>query len=185
MVSVEEQLYTVEEYFDFCEAHEGLYEYVNGEIIGMAGETPIANEIAGNIHYFFRTILKGEPFKTYQNAVKLMLGKGKIYRIPDMMVIHKEGVEAKFVKQPALIVEVLSESSMDTDRRKKLAEYCAIESLQYYLIVSQDMSLIEMYRRVDKKWEFEFYTNVSDNINLSFFETILPLSDIYENVEFE
>ena len=42
-----------------------------------------------------------------------------------------------------------------------------------------------MYRRVDKKWEFEFYTNLSDNINLSFFETILPLNDMYENVEFE
>jgi Uma2 family endonuclease len=35
MVAVEEQLYTVEEYFDFCEVHEGLYEYVNGEIIEM------------------------------------------------------------------------------------------------------------------------------------------------------
>jgi Uma2 family endonuclease len=185
MVAVEEQLYTVDEYFDFCEVHEGLYEYVNGEIIEMAGETPIANLIAGNIHYFFRTVLKGRPFLMFQNAVKLMLGKGKIYRIPDMMVIHKEGVEAKSVKQPALIVEVLSESSMDTDRRKKLAEYCAIDSLQYYLIVSQDMSLIEMYRRVDKKWEFEFYTNLSDNISLSFFETILPLNDVYENVEFE
>ena len=185
MVAVEEQLYTVEEYFDFCETHEGLYEYVNGEIIEMAGETPVSNEIAGNIHYFFRTILKGKPFKTYQNAVKLMLGKGKTYRIPDMMVIHKEGVETKAVRKPALIVEVLSESSMDTDRRKKLAEYCAIESLQYYLIVSQDMSLIEMYRRVDKKWEFEFYTNLSDNINLPFFEALLSLSEIYENVEFE
>jgi Uma2 family endonuclease len=185
MVAVEEQLYTVDEYFDFCEVHEGLYEYVNGEIIEMAGETPVANEIAGNIHYFFRTILKGKPFKTYQNAEKLMLGKGEIYRIPDMMVIHQEGVETKSVKQPALIVEVLSESSMDTDRRKKLAEYCAIDSLQYYLIVSQDMSLIEMYRRVGKKWEFEFYTNLPDNISLSFFETTLPLHDVYENVEFE
>ena len=42
-----------------------------------------------------------------------------------------------------------------------------------------------MYRRVGKKWEFEFYTNLSDNINLSFFETVLPLNDVYENVEFE
>ena len=185
MVAVEEQLYTVEEYFDFCETHEGLYEYVNGEIIEMAGETPIANLIAGNIHYFFRTVLKGRPFLMFQNAVKLMLGKGKVYRIPDMMVIHKEGVETKAVRKPALIVEVLSESSMDTDRRKKLAEYCAIESLQYYLIVSQDMSLIEMYRRVDKKWEFEFYTNLSDSIDLTFFEAFLSLNEIYENVEFE
>ncbi len=183
MVAVEEQLYTVEEYFDFCEVHEGLYEYVNGEIIEMAGETPIANEIAGNIHYFFRTILKGKPFKTYQNAVKLMLGKGKIYRIPDMMVIHKEGVEAKSVKQPALIVKILSEGTKDMDRRVKLVGYCQIESLQYYLIVSQDMSLIEMYRRVGKKWEFEFYTNHSDIINLSFFDTLLSLNDVYENVK--
>jgi Uma2 family endonuclease len=184
MVAVTEQLYTVEEYFDFCEAHEGLYEYVNGEIIEMPGETPIANLIAGNIHYFFRTILKGRPFLMFQNAVKLMLGKGKIYRIPDMMVIHKEGVEAKAVRKPALIVEVLSESTKDTDRRVKLVEYCQIESLQYYLIVSQDMSLIEMYRRVGKKWEFEFYTNLSDKIELPYFEAILPLDDVYENVEF-
>ncbi len=42
-----------------------------------------------------------------------------------------------------------------------------------------------MYCRVGKKWEFEFCTNLSDDINLSFFETILPLDDVYENVEFE
>lgn len=185
MVAVEEQIYTVEEYFDFCEIHEGLYEYVNGEIIEMAGETPVANLIAGNIHYFFRTVLKGRPFLMFQNAVKLMLGEGKTYRIPDMMVIHKEGVESKSVRQPALIVEVLSEGTKDIDRRVKLVEYCQIESLQYYLIISQDMCLIEIYRRVDKKWEFEFYTNLSDNISFSFFDTVLPLNDVYENVEFE
>jgi hypothetical protein len=40
-----------------------------------------------------------------------------------------------------------------------------------------------MYRRVGKKWEFEFYTNLSDNISLPFFDTLLPLNEVYENVE--
>jgi len=58
----------------------------------LAGETSIANLIAGNIHYIFSTFLKGRLFLMFQNAVKLMLSNGKTYRFLDMMVIHKEVV---------------------------------------------------------------------------------------------
>ena len=50
MQAVAEKLYTTEEYFAFCEKNEGRFEYVNGEIIEMSGESVAANQIAGNIH---------------------------------------------------------------------------------------------------------------------------------------
>ncbi|WP_229598692.1 Uma2 family endonuclease [Runella limosa] len=45
MQAVAEKLYTTEEYFAFCEKNEGRFEYVNGEIIEMSGESVAANQV--------------------------------------------------------------------------------------------------------------------------------------------
>ena len=45
MQAVAEQLCTTEEYFAFCEKNEGRFEYVNGVIIEMLGESVAANQV--------------------------------------------------------------------------------------------------------------------------------------------
>ncbi len=44
MEAVAEKLHSLEEYFEFCETHEGRFEYVNGEITEMSGESVTANQ---------------------------------------------------------------------------------------------------------------------------------------------
>lgn len=185
MELVAPKLYSAEEYLLLEEQSFERNEFVNGEIIPMAGETPTANEVASNFIVFFKLSLKGKPFKAYGHDVKLMIGGGKTFRYPDMMVVNKEGVAKKWVTHPVLIVEVLSESTEKTDRDKKRVEYCSLPTTQYYLIVHQDEPCVEVFRRNDKKWEFEFYTNLSDHIELPYFEIVISLNEIYEGIEFE
>ncbi len=179
---VAEKLNTVQEYFDFCETHEGRYEFIDGEIIEMSGESTIANEIAGNIHFFFRVLLEDKPFKMYQNAVKLMVQEGRKYRIPDFQIIHESGNKVKYATEPILIVEVLSDSTANVDRHIKLAEYSGITSLQYYLIIDQDNCFVEMFVRDGNRWYVEFYTELSESVKLPYFDTQLPLSTIYKKI---
>ncbi|CAG4988855.1 hypothetical protein DYBT9275_00173 [Dyadobacter sp. CECT 9275] len=83
MEAIVEKLYTLEEYFSFSESHEGRFEFVNGEIVEMSGESVTANQIAGNISYYLRGYLEEQPYIFVQNAVKLQVEAGKIFRIPD------------------------------------------------------------------------------------------------------
>jgi Uma2 family endonuclease len=86
------------------------------------------------------------------------------------------------VHQAVLIAEVLSPSTEKTDRNDKLKEYSKIPSVQYYLLVSQEEAIIEIYRRNGDIFEYLFFTEKTDVINLPFLEAKFTLEDIYKNI---
>jgi len=184
MEAVAERLYSLEEYFAFCETHEGRFEFVNGEIIEMSGETTTSNRIAGNIHRYLDKVLEDGKYELYQNAVKLRIEEGKVFRIPDFLICEEQGDAIQYTTLPLLIVEVLSESTAKVDKFDKLREYSRIGSLQYYLIVAQARCSIEVYIREGERWYIEGYDKLEDVIKLSFFDTELPVSAIYKKVVF-
>ncbi|MBO9615248.1 MAG: Uma2 family endonuclease [Dyadobacter sp.] len=184
MEAVAERLYSLEEYFAFCETHEGRFEFVNGEIIEMAGETTTSNRIAGNIHFQLRSILQNGAYEFYQNDVKLKLEDGKVVRLPDFMICEEKGDAVRYTTFPLLIVEVLSESTAKTDRVEKLREYSSDPSLQYYLIIEQTKCQIEMYVRDGERWNIEFYDKMEDVVKLPYFNAELSLSVVYRKVKF-
>lgn len=184
MEAVAAKLYTVEEYFAFCEKNEGRFEYINGEIIEMSGESVAANQIAGNIHFYLRGLLEEQPFIFVQNAVKLQVRGGKAFRIPDFFIFHETGNQKKYATEPIFIVEVLSESSYNTDRVTKLAEYTQISTLEYYLIIEQEECLVEVFNREGKRWYVDFYNDLNETIELPALNVKLPMSVIYKKINF-
>lgn len=185
MEAVAEKLYTLEEYFAFCETQEGRFEFVNGEIIEMSGESVAANQIAGNIHFYLRGKLEDGPYIFVQNAVKLQVKEEKIFRIPDFLIFKETGNNLKYATDPVLIVEVLPGSTAKTDRTTKLNEYRLIPSLQYYLIVEQESCFVEIYIREGERWYVELYDKIEENINLPHFNISLPLRSIYKKINFQ
>ncbi len=182
MEAVAEKLYTVEEYFAFCEKNEGRFEYVNGKIIEMPEESVAANQIAGNIHRYMGNLLEDQPFIFVQNAVKLQVRGGKAFRIPDFFIFYETGNQKKYATEPIFIVEVLSESSINTDRVTKLAEYTQIPTLQYYLIIEQEECLVEVFNREGKRWYVDFYSDLNETIELPALNVKLPMSVIYKKI---
>lgn len=185
MEAVAEKLYTLEEYLAFCETHEGRFEFVSGEIIEMSGESVTANQIAGNIHFYLRGRLEDKPYIFVQNAVKLQVKEGKVFRIPDFLLFKESGNKFKYATEPVLIVEVLSESTAKIDKTTKLNEYRLLPSLQYYLIVEQESCLIEMYIREGERWYVEFYDKLDEAISLPYFGVEIPVNTIYKKIVFQ
>ncbi|GGM75156.1 hypothetical protein GCM10010967_03400 [Dyadobacter beijingensis] len=184
MEAVAEKLYSLEEYFAFCESHEGRFEFVNGEIIEMAGETTTSNRIAGNIHRHLGNALQAGQYEFYQNDVKLKLEEGRVVRLPDFMICEEDGDAIRYTTLPLLIVEVLSESTARIDRVDKLREYSADPSLIYYLIIEQTKCSVEMHIRDGERWYVEFYDKMEDVIKLPYFNAELPLIAVYRKVRF-
>jgi len=184
MEAVARKCYTLEEYFAFCEMQEGRFEFINGEIMEMMAESVTASQITGNIHFYLHGFLEDKPYIFVQNAVKLQVKEGKIFRIPDFLIFKESGNKFKYATEPILIVEVLSESTAKTDRTTKLNEYRLIPSLQYYLIVEQESCLVEMYIREGERWYVEFYDHLDQVISLPYFEVKIPVNSIYKKVIF-
>ena len=185
MNAVAEQLYTVEEYFDFEKKSEIRHEFYEGQLIAMPGETTIANRIAYQLARFFDDLLgDSQNYLFFSHDVKLMVRERRIYRYSDFVVINAQGDHTNYVTEPVLVAEVLSDSTEDTDRERKKIEYFALPSLQYYLLIHQKEPLVELYSRQGAQWHFNFYVEQTDTIALAHFDTQLPLSDLYKKIRF-
>jgi Uma2 family endonuclease len=76
---------------------------------------------------------------------------------------------------------VLSDSSVRRDRVGKHSAYTALESLEVYLILSQQEALIDIYQRA-QSWQRERYQGLESEIQLAAFGLRLPLREVYADV---
>jgi Uma2 family endonuclease len=183
MLTVAEKIYTVEEYFELERNSEVKHEFVEGQLIEMPGEKRIANRVAGSIYALLLQLLNHKVFEIYIQDVKLSTVKNKRYRYPDVMVVPVvDDEDDDMVHQAIFIAEILSPSTEKTDRNEKLKEYSKIPSLQYYLLVSQEEAIIELYRRNGDIFEYTFFTEKTDAINFPFFDIKFTLDDIYKKI---
>jgi Uma2 family endonuclease len=83
---------------------------------------------------------------------------------------------------PTLIIEVLSPSTENHERGEKFERYKRIESLEYYLLVSQDQPLVEFWHRERERWMQTSMAGLDSTINLSSLGIHLPLSEVYDGV---
>ncbi len=188
LVEVSARIYSVEEYFEIENHSEIRHEFEDGILIPMPGETLNANEIAGNISATLRKELRQKGYRIFTHDIRTIVHERRLYRCPDLVITAANTIkDIRHVTEPVLIVEVLSESTEDIDRNKKFRQYTALPSLQYYLMIHQDMALIEFYQRKDnsKTFEFNFFDRLSETINLPVLGTSISMEDIYEGIEFE
>ena len=89
-------------------------------------------------------------------------------------------VDPDVVKQPKLIVEVLSNSTEREDRSDKFYAYRRLPSLEEYVLVTQDTRRVEVYRR-ETGWDLELYEN-EGGFNLRSVGLDLSIGDVYEGV---
>jgi Uma2 family endonuclease len=76
---------------------------------------------------------------------------------PDVQVTCAEEEEDDYCNsRPCLIIEVLSATTERADRTEKRVAYQLLESLQEYVLLSQEMPHVEIYRR-GQPWWCEFH----------------------------
>jgi Uma2 family endonuclease len=174
---------SVDEYLELLQTSDIRYEYVDGTLIPMPGESRKANALALNLVEALRKPLRAKGFDTFAHDVRTNVLKGRIYRFPDVVVTPADdNAETHAVNQPVLLAEVLSEGTQDVDRGAKLREYCALPSLQYYLLIAQHEVSVECYRRNGEVWEYLFFLTKTDVLDLPFFGVSLSLTDLYEGI---
>jgi Uma2 family endonuclease len=84
-----------------------------------------------------------------------------------------------------LVIEVLSPSIELYDRSRQFDLYRQIASLEEYVLVVQHSPRVEVFfRQSDASWLFNAYSGLDATAELRAVGISIPLSEIYEGVEF-
>lgn len=181
-VETSDKKYTVEEYIQHELNSPVRSEFINGQLFEMAGEKDINNEIAGNLYILLSTLLKSLGYFIYNHDVKVkVFGENKYY-YPDVFITRELKTESnKYIKsEPVLIIEVVSETTQVNDYVDKYIDYTKIPSLQYYIIIEPETTLITCYKRGENtEWVTSKYTRLDDVIMLDALHISFEVKQVY------
>lgn len=161
------------------------HEYVDGEVYAMSGTSKRHNRVAVNLLSELYSRLQGGPCEVFISDVKVFIEALNCFYYPDIVVTcDPEDNDDYFVNRPVLIVEVESPSTSLIDRREKLIAYRKLDSLREYLLLSQDSISAVLFRRDQNGEWWSEQPGPEDELRLESVGLSMPLSRLYEGVEF-
>ena len=86
------------------------------------------------------------------------------------------------IKDPFLIVEILSPSTERHDRRLKLPAYRQISTVQEIVLIASDGLYAELHRRSRAQWITEILRGAGARFTLTTLGIEIPLADLYEGI---
>ncbi|HEY9869161.1 MAG TPA: Uma2 family endonuclease [Candidatus Obscuribacterales bacterium] len=177
---------SVDEYLKLEETSTVRHEFLDGRVFAMVGSSEAHNAIVSNLNVLIANAIRGTGCRTFVADMKVRVEATNSFYYPDVMVTCEPFMATSLYKTaPRLIIEVLSPSTADIDRREKLLAYRLIESLQQYAIVYQDERTVEVYTRTsDRSWTLSVYHDRETLVLAPAPSTELSLSldSIYEGV---
>lgn len=181
---------TEAEYLEFEQDTEAKHEFANGEIIDMVGASRRHNVICTNTVANLHQQLRNRPCEIYQSDMRVQVRHANAYRYPDIVAVCDEPQFADTTPEsllnPTVLIEVLSPSTIETDRLLKLDEYRQIASVQEYLIIAQDNVRVEHHQRQsESSWLYTDVLELDSTITLTSLNCTLSLKDIYQRITFE
>ncbi|MDR4307127.1 Uma2 family endonuclease [Chelatococcus sambhunathii] len=179
---------TADEFLVWQQSQDQNYELVDGlpvlPLKSMTGASHSHDQVVINLIREFATQLRRKPCKPTTDDIALRIPAGNVRR-PDLMVecgeVDPKGAAAV---EPRLAVEVLSRSTMGTDRIRKVEEYKTIPSLAYILLVDTERPQITFYERAEEGWTVRFIDELDAAIELPEIECRLLTRDIFEGLPF-
>jgi Uma2 family endonuclease len=180
---------TPAQYLEMERASEVKSEYFHGYVQAMGGASLKHNIIASNIAVKVGQILEGKNCRMLQSEMRVGSPSSDSYMYPDALIVcgKPELEDDKFdtLKNPSVIFEIISPSTLLYDKGRKFFFYQRIPSLKEYIMIDSTEMLIQLGRKhPDESWRFEQISDPHGLLNITTIEFSLPLSEIYSGVGF-
>lgn len=157
-------------------------ELVDGRIVMMSNPTETHEQIVSNLGAPLKLAMDGRNCRTYLGGMRVQanddLGRFDGCR-PDIVVRCGPRSDRTWITDPVVVVEVLSPSTMDVDRGRKLWFYKSLASVSHILLIYTDQMRVEHYRRTDGDWSMEVLTRPGDDLVLDAVAYRIDLGRIY------
>jgi Uma2 family endonuclease len=179
--------FTEKEYLALELASDRKHEFIDGAIVAMAGATPPHNALAANVTAALVQLSRGKGCVTLTSDQRIHVPATGLYTYADVLVACGErrykNDNPPSLLNPAIIVEVTSDTSEDFDRGKKFLHYQSIAELRDYIIVSHTERRIDHYRRDGRQWTLS--SLATDGAPLPLLDASLSLVDVYADVDLD
>ena len=162
------------------------WELVEGRIVGMTNPTERHEQIVANVGVPLRLALAPRDCRVYFGGIRVQRSndvRGTNKPRPDLLVRCGPVSSNTYVTDPLVVVEVLSPSTIDTDRGEKLRFYKRLPTLTHIALIYQDQMRVEHYRRTDAGWDMRILTRPDDFLDFDAFACAISVADVYSGVE--
>ncbi|MCY7324122.1 MAG: Uma2 family endonuclease [Phormidesmis sp. CAN_BIN36] len=184
-ISKSHAYFTPEDYLEIERISPIKHEYLQGQIVAMAGASKAHVIITGNLSALLVNYLRGTGCISYATDMKVRLPALNVFYYPDLAITcdgRDRRSDEDFILHPKLIIEVLSDSTEAFDRGDKFADYKSISELEEYTLLHQEQILVERFqRKSDNLWIPQIY-RAEDIVEFASIGFACPIAALYESV---
>ena len=183
--------HTLEEYLEIDRQSEARLEYWEGEIFDMSGVNIEHAQVEISLAKHLGSRLHQRGCHIFPANMRIKVPSFPPYRYGDTSALCGTPQTEKIggvdtLTNPALIIEVLSESTEGYDRGDKFSHYKSIPSFCEYLLIAQYRPHVTHYIKLDDRtWNQREYSDFNDTVKLVSVTCAILVREIYEHVTFK
>ena len=162
---------------------EERWELLDGEPVLMAPQSERHQIVVSNLMARLRLLAEKRGCRALPGLGLLNDEIDDYAPIPDVVIRCGPPVDGGYARDPILVAEVLSPSTMSNDRGRKLDFYRTIPSLRTILIVYQGEARIEAWQHEGADWRWLVLKDFGAVLPLPELGGDLRLADVYEGLE--
>ncbi len=187
MLTTKTRFQTFEEYLEYDDNSEKLYELFNGELIEMPPESGLNIEIANFLFLKFASLVGHRRVRGHGLELEVR-GEPK-NRYPDLTIIREEHIQQLskrntirlFMSPPLLVIEVVSPGDIQRERDyiAKRIQYQDCSVPEYWIIDPQAQSILVLELKGDSYQEVGNFSKNSLIQSPMFQELELKVSEVF------
>lgn len=171
--------FSFEEYLRLDEVSELRHEWVAGQVYAMSGGSDRHLATVQALFERIAPLARRQGCRPWMADRRLRTDRASYY--PDLFVVCTPRADRLYEADAALVIEVLSPSTMTTDLREKAAAYSTLPNMQDYLIIDSELRVVR-HGKLDASgfWRWE---HVAGNAPLKVLNSVLDLAEIWAEVD--
>ena len=175
---------SVNEFLCWEDGTDTRYELIGGFVVAMAPPMPRHGRLAITLGGEIRAALRPRPdCGVYAEAGVVLSERDDTYYIADLaMSCDPLQPDDRLIRNPVLIVEILSPSTAAFDRQTKVPDYRQIPSVQEILLIDSESVFAEVLRRDGDHWITEIVQGLTANLSLRCVPVRIPMAELYEGI---
>ena len=175
---------TVDEFLQWEDGTDTRYELIDGFVMAMAPPAPAPGFLAARLCTAIGAALRSRPSCMVQiEAGIIRPDRDDSCYVADLAVTcNPPRPEDPVIRDPVLIVEVLSPTTASYDRQRKVADYRQIASVDEILLIDSQTIFAEVLRREGAHWITEIVEGPAATLTLRSVPVGIPMAELYEGI---
>ena len=175
---------TVDEFLRWEDGTDTRYELIGGFVVAMAPPAPRHGILAVRLGASVDAALRSRrPCTTQSEAGIVKPDRNDTCYVADLAVTCEPLRAAdRLIREPILIMEILSPSTTAFDRHTKVPDYRRIPSVQEIVLIDSESVFAEVLRREGDHWITEIVQGPAATLSLSSVPVTIAMSDLYEGI---